>query len=274
MIAARFRLVGWVAGCAGAALLCYMASQSVAAERSALAKVDGEIASTKIDIDRLETEITARSRAGQVERWNGVLALQAARPAQYASSGVQLASMAGGRKLPLDPAILASHGAITTVAYQPAPPAAATPAPAPVLAVATVTPAAPKVVAAAHVVAAPRPTIAAHVQPLLHQANFVRAAAGRLDGDFLRASYERPVAKPTDVGVAPAHTEKAKPEKAKSETAKPEMVAAKLEKARLADPAPAKAKLKLAKTDDTLLPSDLGKLIAAERKAKPAKRAL
>jgi hypothetical protein len=261
MIAARFRLVGWVAGCAGAALLCYMASQSVAAERSALAKVDGEIATTKIDIGRLETEITARSRAGQVEKWNSVLALQAARPGQYASSGVQLASLAGGRKLPLDPAIVASHGAVATVAYQPA----ATPNVA---------------IPVAAVVAAPKPAPvlqavaehpAVHVQPLLHEASYIRPKPSPLGDDgatLVRTSYEKPMAaRPVDTGMAPIKPEKAKPAKAKLADAKPKPATA------LADPAPAKPKLKLAKAlDDGLLPSDLGKLIAAERKPKSTKR--
>lgn len=217
MIAARFRLVGWVAGCAGAALCCYLASQSVAAERSALARVDSEIVDTRGDIDKLTTEITTRSRAGQVERWNGVLALQAARPAQYVSTGIQLASLAGGQRLPLDPAIVASHGAIGTVSYQPAPVAAGVPAP---------------VLAA---MPAPIAPAAAH-EPLLRTASYVHAKPSRLDD-----------------ADAPA------------------LVHVALEK-----PVAAKApKLKIAKAEPKpslgLLPDDLGKLIAAERKSKPAK---
>lgn len=174
MIAARFALVGWVAGCAGAALVCYMASQSVAAERGALARVDAQIASTDGDIDRLTTEITARSRAGQVERWNNVLALQAARPAQYVANEIQLASLAGGRPLPLDPAIVASHGAIDTVSYGPAP---APPAPTPPAEPAQVSP--------------------PHDQPLLRTATFVRPRPDRLAGEgvpvLIKASLEKPV---------------------------------------------------------------------------------
>jgi len=250
MIAARFRLVGWVAGCAGAALMCYMASQSVAAERSALAKVDQDISRTQADIDRLQTEITARSRAGQVEKWNYTLALQAAKPAQYVESGIQLASMAGGRRLPLDPAIVASRGAVQTVAYQPT-----VPQPVP----ATVAPSAPAKVVVAATPPAPKPAVTlqlaaahpvAHDAPLLHTAAYVRPKPDRLAGDD-----------------APALLHVASLEK-------PKHVAAKvLDKPVVADK-PAKAKPRLAKLDDSLLPSDLGKLIAAERKAKPAKRAL
>lgn len=257
MIAARFRLVGWVAGCAGAALMCYMASQSVAAERSALAKVDADIARTQGDIARLQTEITARSRAGQVEKWNYTLALQAAKPAQYVSSGIQLASMAGGQKLPLDPAIVASHGAVQTVAYQPSQPAPvpATVAPAPAPVVVAAAPTAPKLqLAAVH----PAPS---HDAPMIRPAAFVRPKSDRLGGEAAPllhvASFEK----------------SAKHIEIKAEEPKP--VKAKRAEATIEEAKPAKAKPKLARLDDSLLPSDLSKLIAAERKAKPAaKRAL
>lgn len=196
MIAARFRLVGWVAGCAGAALVCYMASQSVAAERGALARVDTEIADTDADIARISTEITARSRAGQVERWNGVLALQAARPAQYVSSEVQLASLAGGQRLPLDPAIVASHGAISTVGYQPTP---AMPAP-----VARPMPVSAPPLHEAAAIAPPRD------QPLLRVATFVRPRINRLEEDgpvAIKASFE----KPAPARLAPAKLAPPKP---------------------------------------------------------------
>ena len=212
MIAARFRFVGWVAGCAGAALCCYMASQSVAAERSALGRVDSEIAGTRDDITQLQTEIAARSRMGQLERWNGTLALQAARPAQYVASDVQLASLAGDRALPLDPAIVASHGAVDKVSYQPA----AQPAPASALPAAPIQP----------------PVV--HDQPLLRTATYVRPKPDRLADDqpqpivkaaFVKASLVKDVADTPKIAKA-AH----------------------------------------AKAEVGLLPTDLGSLIAAERK--------
>lgn len=296
MIAARFRLVGWVAGVAGAALVCYMASQSVAAERSALAKVDTQISDTKSDIARLETEITARSRAGQVERWNGVLALQAARPAQYVQSGIQLASMAGGKPLPLDPQIT-SQSAVQMAAYHPAAPAQPDQAPVPAAAVAP--------------------------QGVLRHATFVQPKQDRLASDgapvLIKASYEKPAPTPAiDQLFAPVDSKPAKPAKAaepkhdktadakaikpgkdasvakadakpaKAEATKPVKAMAKIAAAidprpahakaaevKLAEATPAKPKPKAAaKHDDSLLPADFGKLIAAEIKPKSHKGAL
>ncbi|NIJ07879.1 hypothetical protein FHS31_001489 [Sphingomonas vulcanisoli] len=238
MIAARFRLIAWVAGCAFAALLCYMASQSVAAERGALLRVDGQIADTQNDIRRLETEIAARSRMGQLERWNQVLALQAARPVQYVANEVQLASLAGGPKRPLE-------GNIQMAAYQKSAPAAA-PQPAPAQ--------------------APAPAIQ---QPMLRVATYVQDKPGPLAADapapVVKASLEKPAAKST----AP------KPERstpAKLTLASFEEPAHKA--ATADDPVPAKPKRKAVKVDDSLLPSDLGSLIAAEKKGAHKRAAL
>lgn len=137
MIAARLSAVWQVAGVAGAALCCYLASQSVAFERAALARIDRQIADTSGDIRRLTTEIGARGRMSQLERWNvQVLALQAPRPRQFVSDGVQLASLYGrGARpaLPIDPAIAAGRGAVEKVAFAPpatdAAPAVAPPEP-------------------------------------------------------------------------------------------------------------------------------------------------
>lgn len=229
MIAARFRLIAWVAGCAFAALLCYMASQSVAAERGAVARVDSQIADTQNDIRRLETEIAARSRMGQLERWNQTLALQAARPVQYVANEVQLASLAGAPKRALE-------GNIQMAAYQkPAPVTAPQPAP-----------------------AQPAPAIQ---QPMLREATYVRPKPSRLADDDAP-----PVAKTSLEKSAPT----AKP-------AKPSMLKlASFElpapTSRAADPAP-KPKT-AAKADDNLLPSDLGSLIAAEKKGAHKKASL
>jgi hypothetical protein len=249
MIAARFRLVGWVAGCAGAALVCYMASQSVAAERSALTKVDSQIADTKADIARLDTEITARSRAGQVEHWNGVLALQAARPVQYVQSGFQLASLAGGRHLPLDPQVTGQAAVQAASLQVPAKPAAAPVAPE----------GSPEV-----------PT------PTLRTATLVRAKALPLDPGtpgLIKASYVkeapiRPIEAPALIDPTPAKVEKSKADRSKTVVAKADKSKPPI---KLADADLSKAKPKKAKAEDGLLPDDLGKLIAAERHAKPHK---
>lgn len=287
MIAQRFRSIGWVASCAGAALCCYLASQSVAAERASLARVDREIASTTSDIRRLNTEIAARGRMGQIERWNrDVLALQAPAPGQFVADEVQLASLAGGKGLPLDQDVMATKGAVRTVAYQP-----------------DAAPAAPTPVSAD---AAP----AAH-QPLLRTATFVRAKPVAMDvpeTGIVKASMIRtkpfaldldadaPVedAKPVKVAppkpAAPAAKASAAsvksaavPAKASAKVAdatvtkaakaadaptkKPVVAAAK------AKAAPEKAPLKPATVTASLLPTDLGKLIAAEKKGAKSSRA-
>ena len=233
MIAERFRLIAWVAGCAFAALLCYMASQTVAAERGALAKVDSQIAETQNDIRRLETEIAARSRMGQLERWNQTLALQAARPAQYVANEVQLASLAGGPKRPLE-------ANIQMAAYQqpaPAPAPAAQPAP-----------------------TAPQQPAQAIQQPMLRTATYVRAKPSRLDDGSDAPVVKASLEKVTPKIAAPKMTVSAAP---KLTLAALELPVAKPAIADVIAPAPRR---KAAKKDDSLLPSDLGSLIAAEGK--------
>jgi cell division protein FtsL len=260
MIAQRFRAIAWVAGCAFAALCCYLASQSVAAERAALARVDRDIAHAEDDIRRLNTEIAARSRMAQIERWNTqVLALQAPAPAQFVANEVQLASLAGGKSLPLDQAVMASKGAVTTVAYQPAAPK---PAAVPV-AVATAT--APVV-----------------QQPLLRPATFVQPKPGRLDPaaapQVVKASLTRVAPTPKTIDLDdPAPVAKTKPvekkaepieKKADNKTDKKAEPAQK--RVEVAEPKPVKKPGALASAG--LLPADLGKLIAAERKGGKASR--
>ena len=107
IIATRLSAVWQVAGVAAAALCCYLVSQSVAAERASLEKVDRQIADTRDDIAKLQTEIGVRARMGQLESWNrNVLALQAPRPSQFVASGLQLAALYGHHGQPalqLDP---------------------------------------------------------------------------------------------------------------------------------------------------------------------------
>jgi len=259
MIAARLSSVWQVAGVACAALCCYLVSQSVASERAALDRLDRQIAHAQDDIRRLGTEIGARSRMAQIDRWNrSVLALQAPRPGQFVADGVQLASLygrAGRSQLPLDPAVMASKGAVDTVAYTPTPPA---PAPA----------AAPP----APAVQAPAP------EPLLRTATYVRPKATALVPDapsLTRASLSvKPAALASDAPPPVA----AKPEPAMTRSA-PRPPADKVAKAEVktekvaAKPAkPAKApKFDIA----SLLPSDIGALAAAESKGRkaPASRA-
>jgi len=257
MIAQRFRSIGWVAGCAAAALCCYLASQSVASERAALTRVDREIASTQSEIRRLTTEIAARGRMGQIERWNrDVLALQAPAPGQFVADEVQLASLAGGKPLPLDPAIVASKGATQTVAYQSAASQPAAP---------TAASADPMLRSATFV----RPKLTVLEAPAVTgvvKANFVRSKPFELDLDSDPAPVApKPAAKPKAI-EAKASEASATVKKAGGDvTAK---AAADLAKKVVAD---VKAKAKPMLTA-SLLPSDLGSLIAAEKKgASPAR---
>lgn len=132
MIATRLSPVWQVGGVALAALGCYLVSQSVAAERASLARVDRQIAAEQDAIAKLSTEIATRSRLTQIESWNRQLALQAPRPGQYVDSGFQLASLYArdrGPQLPLNPAVAAPAGPVRMVSLKPAAPATVRPAP-------------------------------------------------------------------------------------------------------------------------------------------------
>jgi len=257
IVATRLNAVWRVAGVAAAALCCYLVSQSVASERGALEKVDRQIADTHDDIAKLQTEIGVRARQGQLEAWNrDVLALQAPRPSQFVSSGIQLASLYGHRGQPalqLDPAIT-SQSAPTNVAYHPAPaPSAQPPAP-------------------AAVDASPP------VSPMLRTANYVRPASSRLGGvpgvdapaTVQKASFEMirtPAPAAHDAAIEPrparpvaktAAPKASEPKSLKTAEAKPvEKAKPKAEPIRLAarDPLPR-----------SLLPADIGSLAAREAK--------
>ncbi|MEH3107422.1 MAG: hypothetical protein PGN09_09105 [Sphingomonas fennica] len=157
MIASRFRSVWMVAGVATAALCCYLVSQRVATERAELARVERQIGQTRKDIRMLTTEIVTRTRMPQLERWNvAVLGLTAPGAGQFLDSEVRLASLDAPAPLPLDPAIVASQGAVRTVAFTPA--------------------AAPHAAAPDRVADAP----AAPPQPLLRQATYLRPKPGAI----------------------------------------------------------------------------------------------
>ena len=259
IVATRLNAVWRVAGVAGAALCCYLVSQSVASERAGLEKVDREIAETHDDIAKLQTAIGVRARQGQLEAWNrDVLALQAPRPSQFVASGVQLASLYGHRGQPalqLDPAIASQQGSPTNVGYQPAPAQAQPPAPAP---------------AAAD---APAPVPA---QPVLRAASYVRPAPSRLGAPAMdaapavqKASFEM-IRTP-----APAtRADLAEPKPVKAETRAtahvPDKKAADSRPLQTAEARPARPKadgVKLATRDPlprSLLPADIGALAARE----------
>jgi len=265
IVATRLNAVWRVAGIAAAALCCYLVSQSVASERGALEKVDRQIADTHDDIAKLQTEIGVRARQGQLEAWNrDVLALQAPRPSQFVSSGVQLASLYGHHGQPalqLDPSIV-SQSATTNVAYHPVP---------------VTQPVAPSGATAD----APPPA-----SPMLRTANYVRPAPSRLAGvsgidappAVQKASFEMirtPAPAAQDDAIEP------RPARAAVKTAAPkasEPKALKTAEARPAEKKKPKAEpVRLAARDPlptSLLPADIGTLAAREaRGAKDSTKA-
>lgn len=261
IVATRLSAVWQVAGVAGAALCCYLVSQSVAAERAGLERVDRQIASTHDDIAKLQTEIGVRARQGQLEAWNReVLALQAPRPSQFVSSGVQLASLYGRHGQPalqLDPAIAAQQGSPTNVAFRPAPAAQPQPAPAAAQAPAPV-PGQPMLRTASYVRPAPAHlgALGNEAVPVLQKASFevIRSAppAIHVDPDMLKPQKATKV-----TALARPKASEAKPSEAKpSQSAQAKSIAkVKPEPIRLAarDPLPR-----------SLLPADIGTLAARE----------
>lgn len=155
MIVSRFRSVGWVGIVAGAALGCYLVSQRVASERAGVESLDRRMVATRIQIRKLETELTTRSRMPVLESWNSqVLALSAPSAGQYLHGEIQLASFEPGTVRA--PVVTASAGADTAKVS-----------------------AKPVQVAASDEQAA---------QPMLRHANFVRPSDGSFDGQPRRVA--------------------------------------------------------------------------------------
>lgn len=269
IIATRLSAVWQVAGVAAAALCCYLVSQSVAAERAGLDKVDRQIAQTHDDIAKLHTEIGVRGRMGQLERWNTeVLALQAPRPSQFVADGIQLASLYGRKGQPalaLDPAIVAQQGAVNKVAYtasapQPVRPAATagtagdmTPAPQPLLRPAT------------YVRPAPDRLASAPAAPLMEKASYQPPQPVALKPDAPQLALKPAMPKPAPLKPALA--------KSVAPTA-PKAVATKVvEPKAVADARPAVAKATPRHASTALLPDDIGQLAARERGGKDSSKA-
>lgn len=94
MMASRFRSLIWVGIASTAGLSCYLVTQSVAAERADLAKVERNIRHGRIAIRDLETELGTRGSLAQIERWNrDQLALVAPKAAQFLPTAASLASL-------------------------------------------------------------------------------------------------------------------------------------------------------------------------------------
>jgi len=120
MITTRFREVVWTGGICAAALSFYMVSQTVAAKRAELIGVERKIAAVGQEIRDIRTEIDTRGGLAQIESWNQrVYGLQAPVAAQFVDSSVRLVALTQPSPetpaLPLDPAIVASHGAVRQV---------------------------------------------------------------------------------------------------------------------------------------------------------------
>ena len=120
MITTRFREVVWTGGICAAALSFYMVSQTVAAKRAELTGVERRIAAVGQEIRDIRTEIDTRGGLAQIESWNQrVYGLQAPGAAQFVDSSIRLVALTRPAPevpaLPLDPAIVASHGAVRQV---------------------------------------------------------------------------------------------------------------------------------------------------------------
>ncbi len=120
MITTRFREVVWTGGICAATLAFYMVSQTVAAKRAELVGVERKIAATNQEIRELRTEIDTRGGLAQIESWNQqVYGLQAPGAEQFVQSSIKLVALfqprAATPALRLDPAIVASHGAVRQV---------------------------------------------------------------------------------------------------------------------------------------------------------------
>lgn len=178
MITTRFKEVVWTGGICAAALAFYMVSQTVAAKRAELAGVERKIASTQQEIRQLRTEIDTRGGLAQIEKWNqNVYGLQAPGAEQFAANAVRLVALtqpAQANPLPLDRAIVASHGAVDKVSYDriedttsDAPAARAT-----------------------------QPAPVAIAQPTLRQATYVQAKASALSPQTASPVHETALRKP------------------------------------------------------------------------------
>lgn len=186
MITTRFREVVWTGGICAAALAFYMVSQTVAAKRAELSGVERKIAATNQEIRQLRTEIDTRGGLAQIESWNAtVYGLQAPGAEQFVSSSIKLVALTQPRPstpaLPLDPAIVASHGAISQVSMNVVEDAGM----------------GARTAKSAPVEAAPPPV----AQPALRQANYVQAKPSALAPTAPSPVHEVALRKPARVAA-------------------------------------------------------------------------
>ncbi len=127
IVSARLRSAALIAGVMASALVFYMVSLRVSAERSAVEKLERRIAVNMLSIRQLQSELGTRERLPQLERWNtDVLALSAPKAGQYLDGAVELAAFANDHGQAMDarlqPAIADGDQApktaqVRTVAY-------------------------------------------------------------------------------------------------------------------------------------------------------------
>lgn len=181
-MAAVYRLkgLGWLTGCAIAAIGFYLVSSQVAAERKRLEQVDHRIAGAERDIRALETEFDVRANLAQLERWNGnTLALTVPTAQQFVRDEAALAALSPVHGAPVPGTDVPVQTAALIV---PAAPVVAAPAPVQTAAVATAATRGGVVKVAAVQVAANQPARITAAAP-------VRAAkVAMLDGGLLSDS--------------------------------------------------------------------------------------
>ena len=103
IIDARLRSAALIAGVMSSALAFYMVSLRVSAERSAVQRLERQIAGNMLEIRHLQSELGTRERLPQLEKWNAdVLALSAPKAGQYLNGAVELAAFANDRQPSLD----------------------------------------------------------------------------------------------------------------------------------------------------------------------------
>lgn len=94
MAAYGFKGLGWFVAAVAVALVSYLVTSQVAAERGRLESVDASIAKAEEDIRALEMEFRTRASMAQLERWNGeVLRYAAPMPGQLLQGETALASL-------------------------------------------------------------------------------------------------------------------------------------------------------------------------------------
>jgi len=102
MIARSFKSVAWVAAIGAAALICYIFSMQVAAERASLAELEAQIRRTEQSIRTLKTELGTRGRVHQLQHWSSAdFGFTSPKADQFVADEVTLASF----DMPAEPAI-------------------------------------------------------------------------------------------------------------------------------------------------------------------------